>query len=49
MESWQKLIHILTEIWVEEDIKNGKIKNEKSTNQQPIIFDERSDEFQQAA
>ena len=24
MDQWQKLIHVLVEIWTEEDIKNGK-------------------------
>jgi len=33
MEPWQKLVQILCEIWVEEDIKSGKLKYEECKKQ----------------
>lgn len=34
MEPWQKLFQTLCEIWVEQDIRSGKIKNEQITEEQ---------------
>ena len=31
MEPWQKLTQALCEIWVQDDLKAGKINNEEST------------------
>ena len=49
MEPLQKLMQTLCEIWVEEDIKLGKIKYEKSENNKESDDRERSEQFHEAA
>jgi len=50
MEPWQKLVQALCEIWVEEDIKSGKVENEKRTeNKISNEESERSEEHYAAA
>lgn len=49
MEPLQKLMQTLCEIWVEEDIKLGKIKHEKSEDTKENGDKKQNEQFHEAA
>lgn len=49
METWQKLVRTLCEIWVDEDIKSGKLNYEQGKGNEQENDSERRESFNEAA